>query len=53
MRPRTAAALTAIALLPLSACFGGSASTAYRRYAAGLDLLRDRLGARKGVISQQ
>jgi RNA polymerase sigma-70 factor (ECF subfamily) len=32
---------------------GGSASTAYRRYAAGLDLLRDRLGARKGAISQQ
>jgi RNA polymerase sigma-70 factor (ECF subfamily) len=28
---------------------GGSASTAYRRYAAGLDLLRDRLGARPAV----
>ena len=27
---------------------GGSASTAYRRYAAGLDLLGDRLGARPG-----
>jgi len=51
MRPRTAAALTAIALLPLTACFGGSTITDQLSYQIDQSLTAIVIGARAASVA--